>query len=210
MAFIRPVMRAAMDHTGEPVDTLERTNRILVEERPTGLLVTALCGVLDLETGELRFANAGHEPPLVARAATPGAVEELPLAGPLLGAFRSLALETCTVRLDPGDALVLYTDGVTDAADAAGERFGADRFRALVGEHCAVSAGSVVQTVMTAVAAWEGAEPADDLALLVVRRSAGTTRDEPSGDEPTRDEPTRDEPTAPRLGRAAARPRGGR
>jgi sigma-B regulation protein RsbU (phosphoserine phosphatase) len=185
MAFIRPVMRAAMDHTGDPVEALERTNRILVEERPTGLLVTALCGVLDLDTGNLRFANAGHEPPLLVRAATgpaatgaaatraadTGAVEELTLAGPLLGAFRTLGLETCTVRLEPGDALVLYTDGVTDAATADGERFGAERFESLVREHCAVSATAVVQTVMAAVTAWEGDEPADDLALLVVRRS---------------------------------------
>jgi serine phosphatase RsbU (regulator of sigma subunit) len=170
MAFIRPVIRAAMDHTGDPVEALERTNRILVEERPTGLLVTALAGVLDLDSGELRFANAGHEPPLVARASTPGQVEELSAAGPLLGAFRSLGLPLAEARLGAGDALVLYTDGVTDAADPAGERFGPERFQRLVGEHGGVSAESVVQTVMAAVGAWEGDELADDLALLVIRR----------------------------------------
>ena len=170
MAFIRPVVRSAMDHTGDPVAALERVNRILVEERPTGLLVTVLCAVLDLDTGDLVYANAGHELPLVIRA--DGALEELAAAGPLLGAFRSLDLERGTARLEAADTLVLYTDGVTDAARPGGERFGIDRFRGLVREHCAVSAGAVVRTVMDAVATWEGDEPADDLALLVVRRSS--------------------------------------
>jgi serine phosphatase RsbU (regulator of sigma subunit) len=169
MAFIRPVVRSAMDHTGDPVAALERVNRILVEERPTGLLVTVLCAVLDLDTGELRYANAGHELPLLIR--SDSTLEELAAAGPLLGAFRSLDLEAGSAALKPGDTLGLYTDGVTDAALPGGERFGIERFQGLVREHCAVSAGSVVRTVMDAIAAWEGEEPADDLALLVVRRS---------------------------------------
>jgi sigma-B regulation protein RsbU (phosphoserine phosphatase) len=172
MAFVRPVVRAAMDHTGDPVAALERTNWILTAERPTGLLVTVLCGVLDLDSGELRFANAGHEPPLLVRggAAAPR-LEELTEAGPLLGAFRSLDLPIGTARLGRDDVLVLYTDGVTDAASPAGERFGDERFRGLVRDQCAVSASAVVDGVMSAVGAWEGDEPADDLALLVVRRS---------------------------------------
>ena len=170
MAFIRPVVRAAMDHTGDPVLALERVNTILVEERPTGLLVTVLCAVLDLDSGEVRYANAGHEPPLLVRSGA-GDVRELEVAGSLLGAFRSLGLRAGTETLAAGDTLVLYTDGVTDAAHPGGERFGAERFHALVRAQCAVSAGAVVRTVMDAVAAWEGDEPADDLALLVVRRA---------------------------------------
>jgi len=172
MAFIRPVIRAAVDHTGDPVAALERTNRILVEERPTGLLVTALCGILDLDSGLFRFANAGHEEPLlVSPAAGGGRPSWVTGGGPLLGAFRTLDLAECTVTLGPGDVLVLYTDGVTDAAAPGGERFGADRFAMLVRERCLVSAAAAVQTVMDAVGGWEGGEPADDLALLIVRRT---------------------------------------
>src|SRR5439155_23747712 len=65
MAFARPVLRAALDRTGNPAEALERTNRILVSERHTGLFVTALCAVLDLDTGAVVIANAGHEPAMV-------------------------------------------------------------------------------------------------------------------------------------------------
>ena len=61
MAFLRPVIRSALDHSGDPVEALERTNSILVNERRTGLFVTVVCGVLDLDTGLFTFANAGHE-----------------------------------------------------------------------------------------------------------------------------------------------------
>jgi sigma-B regulation protein RsbU (phosphoserine phosphatase) len=172
MAFVRPVMRTALDRTGDPVAALERTNKILVEERPTGLLVTILCGVLDLDTGVFRFANAGHEWPLLVRRLTAGSDPSWVTAGgPLLGAFRSLDLVESSIELGVGDALILYTDGVTDAAHPGGERFGADRFAELVAAQCAISASAVVETVMTAVTAWEGPEPADDLALLVLRRT---------------------------------------
>jgi sigma-B regulation protein RsbU (phosphoserine phosphatase) len=76
------------------------------------------------------------------------------------------------VRLAEGDVLVLYTDGITDAARADGERFGAERFATLVDRHCRVSAASVVEAVVAEVAAFEGPEPADDIALLVLRRAA--------------------------------------
>lgn len=176
MAFVRPVLRAALDRTGNPVQALERTNRILVEERPTGLMVTVLCGILDLDTGEFRFANAGHEPPLVIRAGArhPTWVEA---SGSIIGAFRSPRLAETSLTLQGGDGLVLYTDGVTDAAAPDGERFGADRFAELIRVTCPTGAGPAVATIMGAVSEWEGDVPADDLALLVIRRSA--TRQSP-------------------------------
>src|SRR5262245_45489118 len=68
MAFVRPLLHAAIDHTTGPAQALERTNRILVEERRSSLFITALVGRLDLPTGRLTLANAGHEPPLIVRA----------------------------------------------------------------------------------------------------------------------------------------------
>lgn len=170
MAFVRPVLRAALDRTGDPAAALERTNRILVEERPTGLMVTVVCGVLDLDTGTFRFANAGHEPPLVIRAGAsrPTWVDA---SGSIVGAFRALRLSETSLELGPGDGLVLYTDGVTDAAAADGERFGAERFAELIRVTCPTGAARAVETIMGSVAAWEGDVPADDLALLVIRRA---------------------------------------
>ena len=128
MAFARPLLRAAIDHTAAPVAGLERTNQILVEEGRSALFITALCAIVDLDSGLVRLANAGHEPPLVVPAGD-GAIAWLEGSGPLLGAFRRLDLVERSVVLAPGDLLLLYTDGVTDARAEDGRRFGDDRLR---------------------------------------------------------------------------------
>ena len=170
MAFVRPIMRSALDRSADPVEALERTNSILVDERRTGLFVTILAGVLDLDSGWFSYANGGHELPLVVPADGSEA-RPIPGGGPLLGMFGRLGVDLVRLRIEPGDALVLYTDGVTDARAPDGERFGEARFlSALVGT--ARGAGPApCRDVIDDVLAFQGDEdPADDLALLVVRR----------------------------------------
>ena len=126
MAFSRPLLHAAVDNTAGPAEALERTNRILVQERRSSLFITALCATLALPTGRLRIANAGHEPPLI----IPGdgsPILPVDVEGPLLGAFGSLGLFEAEVELGGGDVVLFYTDGVTDARSASGERFEEDR-----------------------------------------------------------------------------------
>lgn len=171
MAFLRPVIRSAMDHTGDPVVALERTNRILVEERRTGMFVTVICGVLDLDSGVFTFANAGHEMPLLAYpdGREPRWVEG---GGPLIGMFGELGLTAERVEIRPGERLVLFTDGIPDAAAPSGERFGLERFKSVMAESC-LTGGAVdtCRAVIQGVLAFQGdAVPADDLALLVLRR----------------------------------------
>jgi phosphoserine phosphatase RsbU/P len=171
MAFLRPVIRAALDRTGSPVEALERTNRIMVDERRTGLFATVLCGILDLDRGVLTFANAGHEPPLIARpdGSEPRWVQG---GGPLLGIFGRLDLVEERVEIRPGERLVLYTDGITDAAAPDGSRFGDDRLlRTIAGTCLGGTAVDTCRAVIQSVLAFQGsASPADDLALLVFRR----------------------------------------
>ena len=170
MAFVRPVMRSALDRSGDPVKALELTNRILVDERRTGLFVTILAGVLDLDTGDFTFANAGHELPLLVPrdGSGPRWVEG---GGPLVGMFGRLDLTAERVRIAPGDRLLLHTDGITDAAASDRSRFGQERLVRLAGETSAGTAvdtcGAVIQSVLRFQA---DGEPADDLALLVFRR----------------------------------------
>jgi phosphoserine phosphatase RsbU/P len=170
MAFARPVMRSALDRTADPVEALERTNHILVDERRTGLFITVLAGVLDLDTGIFTFANAGHEMPLLARADRTEPTW-IPGGGPLLGVFGRLDLALQTVEIRPGDRLVLYTDGITDATAPNRERYGDERLRAAVLGTCAGAAWETCRAVIQGVLAFQGdADPADDLALLVLRR----------------------------------------
>jgi sigma-B regulation protein RsbU (phosphoserine phosphatase) len=170
MAFVRPVMRSALDRSGDPVTALELTNRILVDERRTGLFVTILAGVLELDTGLFTFANAGHEMPLHVPA-DGSASRWVEGCGPLVGMFGKLDLTAERVQIQPGDRLVLYTDGITDAASPAGARLGIDRFRELASSDPLGLAEDTCRTVIDSVLAFQGdAEPADDLALLVLRR----------------------------------------
>jgi phosphoserine phosphatase RsbU/P len=171
MAFVRPIIRAALDRSGDPVAALERTNKILVEERRTGLFLTVLCGVLDLETGAFTFANAGHEPPLLA---SPMGTEPVWVegGGPLVGMFDHLGLTEQRLEIRRGEQLVLFTDGITDAASPTGERFGYERLRSSIAESC-LTGGAVdtCRAVIQGVLAFQAdALPADDLALLVLRR----------------------------------------
>ena len=172
MAFLRPVMRSALDRTGDPVEALERTNRILVDERRTGLFVTVLCGVLDLDTGVFTFANAGHEMPILARAGRRASPTRVPGGGPLVGVFGRLDLAPQTVEVRPGERLVLYTDGITDAQAPSGERFG-DAAPARHDPRARASghAEDTCRAVIRRRPGFQGdADPADDLAFLVLRR----------------------------------------
>jgi len=93
------------------------------------------------------------------------------VSGPLIGAFRRLELAATTMELEPGDRLVLYTDGITDAVTADRERFGEDRLRRTISATSHVTAGETCRALIDGVLAHQGvAEPADDLALLIFRR----------------------------------------
>ena len=176
MAFSRPLLHAAIDHTMGPAEALERTNAILVHERRSSLFITALCARLDVRTGHLRVANAGHEPPLLVRA-DGSPITCLVGSGPLLGAFPHLDLHEVTADLAPGDLIVFYTDGVTDARSGNGERF--DEWRLLETLEAArdAPAGDVVRAVAGAVERFQGpVEPADDITIVAIRRAAATRR----------------------------------
>jgi sigma-B regulation protein RsbU (phosphoserine phosphatase) len=176
MAFTRPLIHAAIDHTYVPGEALERVNRILVAERRSSLFITALCGIVDLRRGDMRIANAGHEPPLFVPA-DDGPVRWLEGAGPLLGAFGRLDLGECGVALTPGDLVLLYTDGVTDARASSGERFGDDRLLEVVEAHRGRSARDVVDALAAAARTFQGHMPAaDDVTIVAIQRNVKPVR----------------------------------
>ena len=170
MAFARPVIHAALDASIGPVDALGRTNRILVDEIRSGLFITAIAGVLDVPSGRLRLANAGHEPPLLVPR-DGGPIAPIEGSGVLLGAFRSLGVRELVARLGPGDILLLYTDGVTDALGPSGERFGEPRLLGTIDGARHGSAHDVVDALRDAVAVFRGSvPPADDVTIVAVGR----------------------------------------
>lgn len=172
MADARALLHAATDNATGPGDALERVNRIIVRERVGALPLTVALVVLEPVSGTLRYASAGHEPPLVARSA--GGVEPLAAGGPIMGLFDDARYEEHEGRLEPGDALVMYTDGVTDARDRDRRFYGDERLLAAVGQACGRQATAITAAITEDVREFRGdAEPYDDLTLLVVERHAG-------------------------------------
>ncbi len=180
MAFARPVMHTALEASRGPAEAIERTNRVLVEERRGTLFITLLSAELQPGTGRVRIASAGHEPPLLIPARG-GAIRSVGDAGVLIGAFTTIQPPEAELVLAPGDVLVFYTDGVTDARSPDGIRFGDARLLDALEAARGRSAHDVVAAVRDRVDAFRGAaDPADDLTLVAVgRRRGGRRRSRP-------------------------------
>ena len=172
MAFARPVIHTALTAARGPSEALERTNRILVDELRTSLFITVLAARLDVRTGSFRMANAGHEPPLLIPY-DGGAIAQVNGGGPLLGAFSRLEIPEVDVEIRPGDTLLLYTDGVTDARSETGERFGKTRLLEGLDRARDGTAHDIVAGIRDELAAFQGsADPVDDVTIVAVGRHA--------------------------------------
>jgi sigma-B regulation protein RsbU (phosphoserine phosphatase) len=166
------IRTAALSGLG-PAKVLEQSNTLLCADRRAEMLVTAFYGVLETRSGRLTYANAGHFRPLWL-AAGESACRDLPSHGLLLGAIPGIQMAEFHVDLAPGDLLVFYTDGVTEAMAADRSFFGETRLKQVVAAHAASSAEAVAGAIIDAVEAFAGeASLPDDLTLLVVRRLPG-------------------------------------
>jgi serine phosphatase RsbU (regulator of sigma subunit) len=172
MASTRAVLRASSAGAPAPSVVLERTNRHILRDGRAGLFVTALYATLELTAGRLLFASGGHDAPLWVDGSARRS-RLLTTRSSILGAFSEIDLEDRRIELRPGDLLVLYTDGVTEARDARGRLFGERRLRAVVTAYADGSAQAIADAVLNAVTDFAGEVPwSDDLTLLVVKRTA--------------------------------------
>lgn len=150
-----------------PGEILGRVNRELCQDNVGMMFVTLFLGILQPRTGELRFCNAGHGPPYRIRGQS---VDPLvAAAGPPLGIRPRAVYGTETIRLKPGDALYLYSDGITEAADASGALFSEDRLATVL---CNASgrAEDFVSAVADAVTEFVGDTPrSDDITAMAIR-----------------------------------------
>ena len=137
------------------------------------MFVTLLYGVYDPETGQLVYANGGHSNPLVVHA--DGSSVELPLTkGVALGVMPGLEYKQDSYALAPGDTLVLYTDGVSEAMNSEGEEFGVDRLRQIFTGRPPTSAREANEAILQAVSDFAGDNPqSDDVTCLVLHRIGG-------------------------------------
>lgn len=170
MAMARTLIRAEAGRSAAPAAVLERVNELIINDNRAPVFLSAYYAVLDAAQGRLRYASAGHNPPLCLRRAT-GQLEELPAPGYLLGAFRGASFSGEETSLAPGDALILYTDGVSEARDAAGHFFGEERLKAAVCAAAGCTAEAIVDGILAAVADFSGPrDQTDDLTIVVAKR----------------------------------------
>jgi sigma-B regulation protein RsbU (phosphoserine phosphatase) len=175
MAMSRTVLKAVALRGQPPGECLREVNAFLCRENHAELFVTVFYGILNFRTGELQHSNGGHNAPYVLPAGgEPTALDTEMCAaetsGTVLGMLEDAEYPTCRTQLRPGDALFLYTDGVTEATDPEGNLFWVERLEASLQESKAHSADDVIQGVLTAVQQFAaGAAQSDDITSVAVR-----------------------------------------
>ena len=170
MALSRAMLRTAAGSDVTPGRVLARVNDLLVPDAQHGMFVTALYGILSLESGQFVCANAGHLPPLVWRAGA-RQLQRMPKGNIALGVLEGVRFEEHVARLEPGDYLIMYTDGVTDALSPDNEFFGEQRLVQIIRETDVNNAAALLATIDDALTDFvAGTPPSDDITLLVLRR----------------------------------------
>ena len=171
MASVRSVIRAISLNDRPPAETLRRTNRFIVQDGGSQLFTSAFYATLHTDTGQLIFANAGHEWPLWWQHQT-GTVMPLRVPGLLLGTFAEIQPVQGEAAITPGDVLVFFTDGITEAHNAAKAFFDDERLYETLAKHAHLGAQEILDAIVTAVSAFTGSTPqSDDLTLVVVKRT---------------------------------------
>src|SRR5687767_12184513 len=174
-ALLMSSLHAAIHAQSGSHDTLSATisavNRYLADNIPANRFVTLFYAELDPESGSMSFLNAGHNPPLIIHSA--GTVEQLASGGLPLGIKPDAEYREGRTQLQPGDVLVIYSDGVTEAVSPTGEEFGPTRLYEVVSRNVEASAAGIRDRIESALTKFaQGTSAADDITLVIVKRQS--------------------------------------
>lgn len=171
MSSLHAAVHAQASSRSSLVETISAVNNYLAENIPSNRFVTLFYAELDPLTGALAFINAGHNPPLIVHSA--GTVENLSSGGLPLGIMPDTPYREGHTQLQPGDVLVIYSDGVSEAVNPQGEEFGAQRLHQVVGLNIERSAAGIRDRIESALTKFaQGTPAADDITLVIVKRQA--------------------------------------
>jgi sigma-B regulation protein RsbU (phosphoserine phosphatase) len=169
MAATRSFLRAFFREERDPAVVFARLNDELASQGEANMFVTLFAAIVHLPSGAVRFTNGGHNPPYVLRAE--GALDTLPsVGGIIVGAIPDMTYKTGTFHLGPGDTMVLFTDGVTEARNVAGDFFGEERTEQELVRLKGIGAKALVTAMREIVQTFaEGAEQSDDITLMAFK-----------------------------------------
>jgi sigma-B regulation protein RsbU (phosphoserine phosphatase) len=175
MAAFRALLRTQTRIDPEPIHIADALRRLLPEFTGEANFVTAVYGVLNPADGRFTYANCGHESPILFRAR--GGVEKLGFGGPLLsGVLEGVSYRKLEVKLEPGDLLLLYTDGVVEVMRGEWEEFGVSRLEEVVQRSRDLPVSEVISEIVRATQQFTGSEDyEDDFTLVIVRRKPAPT-----------------------------------
>jgi sigma-B regulation protein RsbU (phosphoserine phosphatase) len=151
----------------DPHRLLQSVNRLFYENTPEDRYATLFFADYDDASRRLRYTNCGHNPPLLLRGN--GEIERLGATGTVLGLFKNWECAVEEVSLRPGDVLLIYTDGITEAPNLSGEEFGESRLVEILRAHPQLPVQALLSLILAAVQEFSGASQADDLTLLIAR-----------------------------------------
>ncbi len=180
MALSRTLIRAyAIDYALRYTHTylrqiahlIQKVNLRIVTDTKSDLFVTLFFGVLDPQTGMFTYVNAGHNPPYLFHRHKGRRYRPLRRTGPPLGILEDATWKRRSVKIESGETMVLYTDGLSEAMNPAGDFFGDNMFQRVIRSSLEFTAESMCSEILRTVAEFEGNTPrADDITLLILRR----------------------------------------
>jgi len=174
MAVVKTLIKTIASETIAPQKILERVNKEIFAENDSCMFITVFCGILNTENGEVNYANAGHNPPLIIR--RNGEVKFIKgTGGTVVGVIEGAAFGKGKLTLMPDDVIYLYTDGVNEAFNENGEQFSEERLRDLVYIHRDDSAEKLVKKTLKEVRNYsKGIDQSDDITIMVLKYFCST------------------------------------
>ncbi|MGI9054729.1 MAG: SpoIIE family protein phosphatase [Pyrinomonadaceae bacterium] len=170
MSSVHAAIHAQVAAKHSLLDTVTSVNQYLAENTPTNRFVTLFIAELDPETGKIGYINAGHNPPLIGR--NDGSVEQLGSGGFPLGIMPSAEYELGETYLKGDEALIIYSDGVSEAADLSGEEFGMERLTEVITKNLHRSASGMRDKIESSLSNFIQSAPAgDDITMVIVKKT---------------------------------------
>jgi sigma-B regulation protein RsbU (phosphoserine phosphatase) len=171
MALTHTILRASLRKLSSAAADLKRANRLICAESTAGYFVTVFYAGLDLKSGQMTYVNAGHPPPFWCRHREKLDMIPLVHTGMALGIDSSASFDQQTIQLEPGDFILSYTDGVTEAFNGRQEMYGENRLQSDVANNYTLKPAKILEAVLRSVTAWSAnPEYIDDITLLIANR----------------------------------------